>query len=166
MAANNFEVGAPDEKGKRAVRIMAFVVLGPAHGVSAGRVKPVPLAANINSPLVDYKDDVARISTLEEKRARTAGVECSAFIEDLYLAEGNAAGLRAYLAHQQAVYDGRTKTPFPNDLLPKKVRVWSGTAETKAAQFDPRAFIEAEKPASPSPKPGAETKRETKPGNG
>jgi hypothetical protein len=141
MAAQTFEVGAPDDKGKRAIVVMAFVVLGPAHVKSAGRIKPVPLAANINSPLVDYKDDVARISTSEEKRAKSMGVACSEFLEDVFHAEGNDRGWEAYRAHQQAIFDGRTKTPFPVDLLPAKVRAWSGTAETKAAAFDPHAFL-------------------------
>lgn len=156
MAAHTFEVGSPDDKGKRATVVMAFVVLGPAHGKAAGRVKQVPLAANINSPLVDYKDDVARISTSEEKKAKAQAVECSAFIEDLYQAEGNDKAWQAYRAHHQAVRDGRTKTPFPDELLPAKALKWAKTAEKKAAQFDPHEFLADTKPkASAESKAGA-----------
>jgi hypothetical protein len=165
MAAQTFEVGSPDDKGKRATVVMAFVVLGPAHVKSAGRIKPVPLAANINSPLVDYKDDVARISTSEEKKARGVGVACSEFLEDMFHAEGKDKVWEAYRAHQQAIFDGRTKTPFPADLLPAKLRAWSETAETKASQFDPREFIgEAEHVTKATPKapPKSEAKHEPK----
>lgn len=128
-----------------------YVVLGPGHGKMAGKIKSIPLAENIASPLIDWKDGVARISTREEK-AKT-GTE---FLGKLYAAEGRMAHWEARLAWQAAVDAGRTVKPFPDSLLPAKVLAWRSDSGEPDGPFDVEAFVAA------SAKPKAEKAEKAK----
>jgi hypothetical protein len=127
-------------------REIAYVVLGAGHGSSAGRIKPVPLADNIKSPLIDLANGIARISTREEvKRTGTR------FLRDLYLEEDRENHWLAFKAHRDAIFAGRTVTPFPDELLPAAVNKLVADAKvgSPSGKFDAAEFLQSlEKPAT------------------
>jgi hypothetical protein len=133
-----------------------YVVLGPGYIDNAGMIKQVVLAENIASPLVDYKDSIARISTAEVKKGTG-----TMFLEDMYIEEGKRAHYEAFVAHREAIREGRPVRPFPDSLLPAKVREWVQNRGKASQEFDPVAFVE-EKTAAPkagkaeAPKPAGE----------
>lgn len=119
-----------------------YVVLGPGHGEMAGRIKTIPLAENIFSPLIDWKDGVARISTREEK-AET-GTE---FLKKLYEAEGRMDLWAVYEKHREEIAAGHSVKPFPDALLPKKVLQWREESGQPQGPFDAEAYLASMKKA-------------------
>lgn len=138
---------------------LTYVVVGPGHGKQAGKIKSIPLAENISSPLVEFRNGVPIIHTLEQKNK--TGTE---FLETLYAAEGRADLWQVFLKHREEIRSGNTVKPFPDEMLPNKVLEWrrqSGVG-TANGPFDPEAYLREINGMGKKSEPKADAKSESK----
>lgn len=114
-----------------------YVVLGPGHP-GAGKIKRIPLAENIQTSLVEYKNGIARISTGEERSGKG-----SVFLADMWIAEGKPERFAVYEQWVAACAEGRANGEFPDALMPAQLIAWRSARATATETFDPIAAAAA-----------------------